>query len=60
MSPSTGRPKSDNPRDMQYRLRLTSDEVKKLEYCCKVLGLTKAEVLRQGLEAMYEKAQTKK
>lgn len=60
MSPSTGRPKSDNPRDMQYRLRLTSDEVKRLEYCCKVLGLTKAEVLRQGLEAMYEKAQTKK
>lgn len=60
MSPSTGRPKSDNPRDMQYRLRLTSDEVKRLEYCCKVLGLTKAEVLRQGLEVMYEKAQTKK
>lgn len=60
MSPSTGRPKSDNPRDIQYRLRLTSDEVKRLEYCCKVLGLTKAEVLRQGLEVMYEKAQTKK
>lgn len=60
MSPSLGRPKSDNPRDMQYRLRLTSEEVERLEYCCKVLGLTKAEVLRQGLEVMYEKAQTKK
>lgn len=60
MSPSTGRPKSENPRDIQYRLRLTSDEVERLEYCCKVLGLTKAEVLRQGLQAMYEKAQAKK
>ena len=60
MSPSTGRPKSENPRDIQYRLRLTSDEVERLEYCCKVLGLTKAEVLRQGLQTMYEKAQEKK
>ena len=60
MSPSAGRPRSDNPRDTQYRLRLTAGEVKQLEYCCMVLGLTKAEVLRQGLEAMYEKARGKK
>lgn len=60
MSPSTGRPKSNNPRDMQYRLRLTLDEVEKLEYCCKVFGLTKADVLRRGLNDMFEKAQKEK
>lgn len=60
MSPSTGRPKSENPRDIQYRLRMTLEEVERLEYCCKVFGLTKAEVLRQGLQTMYEKAQAKK
>ncbi|WP_122788848.1 hypothetical protein [Intestinibacillus sp. Marseille-P6563] len=60
MSPNIGRPKSNNPRDLQYRLRLTEDEVNKLNFCCRVLGLTKAEVLRNGLEIMFEKAQSSK
>ena len=59
MSPRTGRP-TDNPKSNQYRVRLSDSELEMLEYCCKVLGLTKAEVIRQGIENVYKKAQKQK
>ena len=49
-----GRPKAENPKDLQYRLRLTKEEAEKLEYCCKVTGKTKADILREGLERIYQ------
>lgn len=59
MSPRTGRPTSD-PKDNQYRVRLSDGDQNKLNYCCEALGLTKAEVIRQGIDTMYKKAQQKK
>lgn len=57
MSPSKGRPPvGDSARDKQYRLRMSDEEWARLEYCCEVLGLTKAEVIRRGLEAVYQEA----
>lgn len=56
MAPRTGRPPLENPRDKGYRIRMTREEETRLDYCCKVLGLTKADVIRQGIDAMYEKA----
>ena len=55
-----GRPFSENPKRNDTRIRMTDGEVEKLEYCCKVLGLTKTEVIRQGVDMMYEKAQQQK
>lgn len=57
MTPSTGRPPSDNPKDLQYRLRMTKEDAEKLEYCCKATGKTKAEILREGLELVYKSVQ---
>lgn len=57
MSPTKGRPPvGDSARDKQYRLRMSDEEWARLEYCCEVLGLTKAEVIRRGLEAVYQEA----
>lgn len=53
------RPFSDNPKSEQYRLRMTEDDVKKLEYCCEKTGLSKAEVLRKGLEMVYQEVNKK-
>ena len=53
MSPRMGRPPVDNPKSQQYRIRLTEEEVRKLEYCCEQTGKTKADVLREGLERIY-------
>ena len=56
MSPRTGRPPSGNPKKNNTRIRMSDEELKKLEYCCKVLGLTKAEVIRQGIDRVYQEA----
>jgi len=60
MSPRTGRPPSDNPKSHETRVRMSDGDIEKLDYCCKVLGLTKAEIIRQGIEKMYHEAQTRK
>ena len=38
MSPKTGRPPIENPKDKGYRLRVSSTDLEKLDYSCKVLG----------------------
>ena len=48
-----GRP-TDNPRINGYRLRMTDKELEKLEYCCKKTKLSKADILRLGLEKVYQ------
>ena len=57
--PRTGRP-TDDPKNNQYKVRLSNGDIEKLDYCCKVLSLTKAEVIRQGIERMYQKARKQK
>jgi len=59
MSPRTGRPPSDNPKTLSTRIRLSDDDKKMLEHCCKVYGFTKAEVIRQGIKDLYDKTQKK-
>jgi predicted DNA-binding protein len=56
VSPRTGRP-TDNPKTHETRIRMSDGDIQKLDYCCQVLGLTKAEVIRQGIERMFEEAQ---
>ena len=53
MSPRTGRPLSDNPRRNTVEARMTDDEVKKLDYCCEVTKMTKAEIIRAGIDLVY-------
>jgi predicted DNA-binding protein len=57
MSPRTGRP-TDNPKTLNTRIRLSEKDKKRLEFCCAVLNITQAEIIRQGIEQMYEKALT--
>lgn len=49
-----GRPKSANPKAIKVSVRLTDDEVNRLEYCIQHTGLSKAEVLRKGLDQVYK------
>lgn len=55
MAPRTGRP-TENPKKERVGFRLSSEESEMLDYCCEVLGLTKTEVIRQGIKEMYAKA----
>lgn len=59
MTPRAGRPKIENARTMKVDTRLTEEEEEKLVYCCEVLGLTKAEVVRKGIEKVYNEILSK-
>lgn len=55
MSPK-GRPTND-PKTLNTRIRLSEEDVRRLEYCAQKTGLTKAEIIRQGIKEVYEKLQ---
>lgn len=47
-----GRP-TDDPKVNQVRIRMSDEDVKKLEYCSSCLGKTKAEIVRLGVDTVY-------
>lgn len=54
MSPRTGRPTTD-PKTHETRIRMSDEDVRLLEICCKKTGLSKADVIRRGIREVYEK-----
>ena len=59
MSPRTGRPPAEKPRRHQTKIRMTDDEVEKLEFCCKKTGLNKTDVILMGIEKVYNEVKDK-
>lgn len=53
MSPRTGRP-TDDPKSLNTRIRLSEKDLKKLEFCSEELNVKKAEVVRIGINKVYE------
>ena len=54
MSGKPGRPVSSNPKNNRITLRITDEELEKLEYMEYMTGLSKNEVLRKALNTMYK------
>lgn len=52
MSPK-GRP-TDDPKTLSTRIRLSEEDVKRLEFCTQKTGMTKSEIVRQGIREVYE------
>lgn len=50
-----GRPKKEDSRDNQYRVRLNDSENEMLEYVSKMNEKKKSDVFRQALIELYEK-----
>lgn len=48
-----GRP-TKAPKTNGYRIRLTDKELQKLEECCVLTKLSKADVIRLGIDKVYE------
>lgn len=53
MTPANGRPPSKDPKRNDTRIRLTDGEAEKLEYCAKITRMTKADVIRRGIDLVY-------
>ena len=54
-----GRP-TDSPKTNNYRIRMTDEELLKLEKCCEKTGLSKADVIRLGIDKVYAEPENKK
>lgn len=54
MVPRTGRPVSGKARQKREVIRMSDAELEKLEYCAKATGKAKAEIIREGIEKIYQ------
>ena len=45
---------TDAPAKNQFRIRLTDEELKKLNECTEAYGLSKSDVIRKGIENLHE------
>lgn len=59
MSPKTGRPKIDNPKKNQTKIRTTDEELSKIEYCSKMLNISKTAVILKGVNMVYAEIKSK-
>lgn len=50
-----GRPKKENPRNVNLNIRLTKDEAKKIQDCADKLGITRTDTIMKGIH-MVEKS----
>ena len=60
MSPRTGRPKSENPKETRIGVRTDEETLKKLEYCCRKTGMRKSDVIRLGIEKVFQELNEKR
>ena len=51
-----GRPKADNPKQIQYCVRIDEATNSRLELYCAAQGITKGEAYRRGLELLLNRA----
>lgn len=54
MSPRTGRPKVDKPKDIRYSIRLDVETEMKLQKYCKENNISKGEAIRRGIYLLFK------
>lgn len=50
MSPRTGRPPKENPRNVNLNIRLTEQESKDVQECANILGLSRTDTIMKGIQ----------
>lgn len=48
--PRTGRPKSENPKNIPIKIMADRDFISDVEFCCQKLSMNKSDVLRMGIK----------
>lgn len=54
MNRKVGRP-TENPKHYRESFRMSKDDVDKLNYCIKKTEMTKTEIVRKGIDIVYNK-----
>ena len=55
MSPRTGRPKAEKPKEIRYSIRLDMETEERLKEYCEKNGITKGEAIRRGIDLLLSK-----
>lgn len=55
MSPRTGRPKAEKPKEIRYSIRLDMETEERLKEYCEKNGITKGEAIRRGIDILLSK-----
>lgn len=55
MAPRTGRPKAENPKRNDIKVRLDDETTVKLDKYCQENNVTRAEAIRQGIHLLLSK-----
>lgn len=59
MSPKTGRPKSENPQNIRFEIRINSQTNADLQECAEKLNISRAEVVKKGISLVKESLKDK-
>lgn len=51
--------RTDEPKIFQTKIRMSEEDVSILDYCSKVTGRTKADIVREGIREVYKKLKEK-
>lgn len=54
MSPRTGRPKEENPKNVDVKIRIDEETNSRLMQYCKKHSITRAEAIRQGIHLLLQ------
>lgn len=54
MSPKTGRPKSENPKNIDVKVRFDQETHEKLLAYCEEHNISRTEALRRGVQLLLE------
>ena len=49
-----GRP-TDSPKSYRESFRLSEKDMKKIQFCMEATGMSKTDVIRQGIDEVYRK-----
>ena len=59
MSPRTGRPKVDNPKNIQVKFLADKETIEDLNFCCEKLKKTKSDIIRMGIQKVKSEVEKK-
>lgn len=59
MSPRTGRPPKENPRNINLNIRITSDEAKRIQECADKMNMTRTDTIMKGIDLVEREIKQK-
>ena len=59
MSPRTGRPPKENPRNCDINIRLTKQELMMIEFVAESLEMTRTDAIIRGIEMLRAEIENK-